>query len=352
MSRTMQLAITSGVLLALLLGVLPINTASAQQPQPGAAAPEFTLKDINGTERKLSDFRGKIVVLDFWATWCGPCRSLMKEVLAGVHEQYKDKGLELIGLSNEPAEKQKEFAEANNYHWLKLVDDKNTGAAYGVRGIPQVVVIDREGKIVMVKVGYSAMPDLKEYLAANCKAMEPTKHSGPLTSAQVNKYLKDMKFSAAYEDQELTAVLKSVADRTGVPIKLGAKVDGAKKVSVKSDAGSLEEILKLALADANAELKVTDAGIEVVVKGTANAKPPVEKLFPKGTPEYDKFRALAAEVLPASHRALEAGSVTDAVALVRGMDKEKLTRLIAYKLEKSADAAEKALLKKLSDALK
>ena len=78
----------------------------------GQAAPDFTLKDLNGNRVGLSDFKGKVVVLNFWATWCGPCREEIPHMDA-LYQKYKDQGLAVIGINAERNhEKVAEFAKA------------------------------------------------------------------------------------------------------------------------------------------------------------------------------------------------------------------------------------------------
>lgn len=120
----------------------------------GAIAPEFTQNDPNGNPVKISDFRGKYVLLDFWAAWCGPCRQENPNVVEN-YNKYKDKNFTVLGVSlDRPGDKEK---------WLKAIrDDKlawthvselnyfNNSAAvkYGIVAIPQNYLIDPEGRIV------------------------------------------------------------------------------------------------------------------------------------------------------------------------------------------------------------
>jgi peroxiredoxin len=122
----------------------------------GRTPPPFTLKDLAGNAVSLSDFEGKVVVLDLWATWCGPCRQEVP-VLVSLYEEFKDRGLVIVGvgLDEGGAEVLAPFAEANRMSYPVLVGDKAFGVTYKVTSIPTTFVIGRDGKIAAKHVGFS-----------------------------------------------------------------------------------------------------------------------------------------------------------------------------------------------------
>ncbi|MBS7640487.1 MAG: TlpA disulfide reductase family protein [Candidatus Bathyarchaeia archaeon] len=122
----------------------------------GILAPEFSLYDLNGNTLKLSDFKGKIVILDFMATWCGPCRMQIPH-LNFVREKYGDSVI-LISISIDPNHDSegilKEFLNEYPYaNWIWARDTANLRGVYGVTAIPTLVIIDREGYIRFRHVG-------------------------------------------------------------------------------------------------------------------------------------------------------------------------------------------------------
>jgi len=122
----------------------------------GQVPPSFTLKDIAGNDVSLSDFAGKVVVLDLWATWCGPCRQEIP-LLVSLYEEFKDRGVVVlgVGLDDGGAEALKPFAEENHMSYPVLVGDKALGTAYKVTSIPSTYVIGRDGTIASKHVGFS-----------------------------------------------------------------------------------------------------------------------------------------------------------------------------------------------------
>lgn len=119
-------------------------------------APEFSLKDMNGEERKLSDFRNKAVIITFWATWCPPCRAEIPH-FKSLYEEYKEKGLEVVGIALDQGgvKDVKPFAEKNKITYPILLANQKVVEDYGgIRGIPTTFVIDRKGNIIEKFIGY------------------------------------------------------------------------------------------------------------------------------------------------------------------------------------------------------
>lgn len=118
----------------------------------GKEAPEINLPDVNGNPVALSSLRGKIVLIDFWASWCGPCRKEMPNVVKA-YNKYKDKGFEIYGVSLDQ-EKDKWVAAIKDegITWPQVSDLKywecEAARAYNVQGIPFAVLIDKQGKII------------------------------------------------------------------------------------------------------------------------------------------------------------------------------------------------------------
>jgi peroxiredoxin len=127
----------------------------------GKPAPEFTLKDVEGREITLASLRGKPVLLDFWATWCEPCREEMPQIQA-LYDQFKDKGLMVVGIdTDEPAEKAKKYFEDQHYSFVNLLGSGNDVVKkYGAEGIPRVILIDKDGVMRYVHRGFGPGMDI------------------------------------------------------------------------------------------------------------------------------------------------------------------------------------------------
>jgi peroxiredoxin len=121
-----------------------------------AVAPDFTLKDVDGKTFSLSSTKGKVVILDFWATWCPPCRMEIPHFVS-LYRDYRNKGLEIIGISLDRGgvSAVKSFVKSNGINYPTLMGDNKVTADYGgIRGIPTTFIIDRKGRIVEKYVGY------------------------------------------------------------------------------------------------------------------------------------------------------------------------------------------------------
>jgi cytochrome c biogenesis protein CcmG/thiol:disulfide interchange protein DsbE len=135
--------------LAALLFVLGAGTVLAAPLDPGADAPDWKLQGLDGKAVQLSDFKGKVVVLDFWATWCPPCRAEIPSFIA-LQNQYRDKGLVVVGVSlDDGPGVVSSFAKAQGMNYPIVMGNDNVAAQYGdIQAIPTTFVIDRTGKVV------------------------------------------------------------------------------------------------------------------------------------------------------------------------------------------------------------
>lgn len=115
---------------------------------------EFSLPGLDGEIYTLSDFNGKVYIIDFWATWCGPCR-LSIPFLKRLYGELRDKGLVVIGigLDSEPA--LRSFAEQMEIDYPVLVGTREIAIRYKIRGIPTMFIVDKKGKIIDRVVGYA-----------------------------------------------------------------------------------------------------------------------------------------------------------------------------------------------------
>ncbi|MGX5819540.1 redoxin domain-containing protein [Chitinophaga lutea] len=124
----------------------------AKKLTPGQPALEFSQNDAEGKPVSLASFRGKYVLVDFWASWCGPCRAENPNVV-NAYNKYKDKGFTILGVSfDENKEKWLEAVAKDELAWTQVSDLKGwaneAGKLYGIRAIPQNLLIDPQGKIV------------------------------------------------------------------------------------------------------------------------------------------------------------------------------------------------------------
>ena len=122
--------------------------AAVKPEKDRKTAPEFTLKDANGQTVHLADYKGKVVLLDFWATWCGPCKVEIPWFIE-FEQQFKDRGFAVLGVSmDEDGWKAlRPFLAEHQIPYRMLLGDEATSKRYGIESLPDTFLIDRKGKV-------------------------------------------------------------------------------------------------------------------------------------------------------------------------------------------------------------
>ena len=137
----------------------------------GQAAPNFTLPVVAngdpGARMELSELKGRPVIIDFWATWCGPCQ-LQAPILDRLARKYESRGLVVLGVNiDDPADLAKAYAIKKGLSYPILIDENDQAAkTYGVSKLPSLVVIDRKGNVTSFTTGLVDEPSLDDVLAA------------------------------------------------------------------------------------------------------------------------------------------------------------------------------------------
>ena len=127
--------------------------------------PNFKLEDLDGNWVNLRSLRGKTVLLDFWATWCGPCLRAMPH-LQQLHEEFGDQGLVIMGINAETGERARRYMRKKGYTFISLVDEGHqVTELYQVRGLPTTVIIDKEGMVQHYLFGLRSEREVRAALA-------------------------------------------------------------------------------------------------------------------------------------------------------------------------------------------
>jgi peroxiredoxin len=163
----LRLAAIVGV--AALLGLVACSPAGPARPvvredSRRKHAPDFALKDANGKLVHLADYKGKVVLLDFWATWCGPCKVEIPWFME-FQRKYKDRGFEVLGVSmdDDGWKAITPFVEKRKINYRVVLGDDKTGDQYGgLEALPTTFVIDRYGRIASAHVGLAGKKDFAD----------------------------------------------------------------------------------------------------------------------------------------------------------------------------------------------
>jgi cytochrome c biogenesis protein CcmG/thiol:disulfide interchange protein DsbE len=134
----------------------PRTVKAAVKPEKDRkAAPDFALKDSNGQTVKLADYKGKVVLLDFWATWCGPCKVEIPWFIE-IEQQFKDRGFAVLGVSMDEDgwEVVKPYVQTMKINYRIVLGNSEIADLYGgLDSLPTTLLLDRQGKIASVHVG-------------------------------------------------------------------------------------------------------------------------------------------------------------------------------------------------------
>jgi peroxiredoxin len=132
-----------------------VSLAAAGAVAPKSQAPDFTLRQIDGPNLKLAEQRGRVVMVNFWATWCGPCRIELPH-LARLHDKYRGSGFLLLGVNiDDNPEAARALAGKLGLKFPVLLDtDKKVVGAYDLNAMPATVLIDKDGRVRHLHRGY------------------------------------------------------------------------------------------------------------------------------------------------------------------------------------------------------
>jgi len=165
------------------------HTTETPRLTQASVAPDFTLESLDGKSMRLSDLRGKAVLLNFWATWCGPCKIEMPWFVE-LQKQYGSQGLQIVGVAMDDASKEDiaKFARDMGVNYPILIGKESVGDEYGgVPALPESFFIGRDGKVVDKIIGLKGKAEIEDTIkkvletqpATNAASMQTVRENGP-----------------------------------------------------------------------------------------------------------------------------------------------------------------------------
>jgi cytochrome c biogenesis protein CcmG/thiol:disulfide interchange protein DsbE len=143
------------------------TSRAGQRPEIGGIAPDFTLRDLNGRSVSLLEYRGHVVILDFWASWCPPCNETIPE-LVSIRKKYGGKGVVVLGIAIDDGQNSaatlSAFSKEHNMNYPVLLGSNAVEGIYNIRSIPTLFLIDKKGEIHDLYMGY--MENFQEIISA------------------------------------------------------------------------------------------------------------------------------------------------------------------------------------------
>lgn len=157
LSRWVAMAFRRQARLLFMIGCLFLSLGAVAKVPVGVDAPDFTLDTLSGQKLRLQDQRGRIVMINFWASWCAPCRQEMPHLIR-LHEKYRAAGFTLLGVNiDEDRKVAAAMAERIGVKFPVLLDtDKKVTGQYDMGAMPATLILDRKGRVRFVHLGYEA----------------------------------------------------------------------------------------------------------------------------------------------------------------------------------------------------
>jgi len=160
------------------------GASNTQQISKSSMAPDFSLQTLDGKSMRLSDLRGKVVLLNFWATWCGPCK-IETPWLVELQNEYGSQGLQVIGVEegDDSKEEIQKFSTDMGVNYPILLGKEEVGDAYGgVPALPETFFIGRDGKILDKIIGLKGREDIEESVKKALRATDASGQPTPVAS--------------------------------------------------------------------------------------------------------------------------------------------------------------------------